>query len=136
MTELNKNENPLRVEEKQMEEHTIESKSSVFGIIGHILTYFFLCIWALTTIFPLLWTTLNSFKPRNKILSDSFALPIGKIFTLDNYTQLFDQYDIAGAYARSLIISFSVAIAVLFRVCKVCASPEPALPKRVFVLRA
>lgn len=45
--------------------------------------------WALTTIYPFIWVILNSFKPRGLIRSDTFSLPIGDKFTLENYVTAF-----------------------------------------------
>lgn len=75
--------------------------------------YLALSIWALTTIYPIIWVVLNSFKDKKQILSNSFALPLGKLFTLDNYILAFQKVDIFGAYRNSLIISCTVAIVVI-----------------------
>ncbi len=42
------------------------------GVIYVILTF-----WALTTIYPIIWVIQNSFKAKDKILANSFSLPIG-----------------------------------------------------------
>ena len=47
--------------------------------------YAILIFWSLTTIYPLIWVALNSFKAKDQILSNSFALPVGELFTLANY---------------------------------------------------
>lgn len=52
---------------------------------GSILVYLFLGIWAFTTIYPIIWVIQNSFKAKDKILSDSFSLPVGGLFTMANY---------------------------------------------------
>lgn len=53
--------------------------------VGKTLLYVFMSLWALTTIYPFIWVILNSFKPRGLIRSDTFSLPIGDKFTLENY---------------------------------------------------
>lgn len=75
--------------------------------------YLVLSVWALTTIYPFVWVILNSFKLKGLIRSDSFSVPIGKSFTLDNYKTAFDRVDIWGAYKNSLIISSVVTAAVI-----------------------
>lgn len=81
--------------------------------ISSVLIYSFLSIWALTTIFPLVWSILNSFKDKKAIYNNSFSLPIGDLFSLDNYLAIFERYDIFSAYRNSLVISGTVAIAVI-----------------------
>lgn len=78
-----------------------------------VLIYLFLGLWALTTIFPLVWSLMNSFKDKKMIYQNSFALPLGNAFSLDNYRSIFANYDILRAYRNSLIISGTVAAAVI-----------------------
>ena len=80
---------------------------------GKVAVYFFLSFWALTTIYPFFWVILNSFKLRGLIRSDSFSIPTGADFTLDNYRTAFQRVDIPGAYKNSLVISCSVTLAVV-----------------------
>ncbi len=72
--------------------------------------YTFLSLWAVTTIFPLCWIMMNSFKTSQQIIDDSFAMPIGLMF--DNYRAAFERNILLG-YFNSLTISVSVVIAVL-----------------------
>ena len=72
-----------------------------------------LSLWALTTIYPIIWVVLNSFKDKKIIVSDSFSLPLGKRFSMDNYRLAFERLDVFGAYRNSLIISVTVALVVI-----------------------
>lgn len=81
--------------------------------VGKMFTYLGLSAWALTTIYPFIWVLVNSFKKKKIIRSDSFSLPFGDSFTLDNYQTAFDRMDIFGAYRNSLVISISVTVAVV-----------------------
>lgn len=81
--------------------------------VSSIFIYFILIVWALTTIYPLIWVIQNSFKGKDKILSQSFALPVGELFTLANYEKAFSNLNIWGAYRNSLVISSSVALFVI-----------------------
>lgn len=81
--------------------------------LGISLIYAVLSIWALTTIYPILWVALNSFKVKDKIMVDSFALPVGEMFTTANYEMAFDRLGIFSAYRNSLVISISVAAIVV-----------------------
>ena len=81
--------------------------------IGIVVIYLFLILWALTTIFPLAWSVMNSFKNKKMIYNNSFTLPIGEFFSLENYKSIFENYNILSAYRNSLIISGTVAVAVI-----------------------
>lgn len=81
--------------------------------LGQPLIYLLLGAWALTTIYPLLWVALNSFKDRRLILSNSFRLPLGRFFTLDNYLLAFRRVNILNAYKNSIVISVTVSAAVI-----------------------
>ena len=80
---------------------------------GRFLVYLILSLWALTTIYPFVWVILNSFRQKGLIRSDSFSIPTGDSFTLDNYRTAFDRVDILGAYKNSLVISCSVTVVVI-----------------------
>lgn len=80
---------------------------------GRAVIYVILSLWALTTIYPFVWVILNSFKLKGLIRSDSFSIPFGSSFTLDNYKTAFDRVDIFGAYKNSLVISCTVTLAVI-----------------------
>jgi raffinose/stachyose/melibiose transport system permease protein len=77
------------------------------------LIYLVLSVWALSTIYPFFWVIVNSFKEKRYIRSDTFALPLGEMFTLDNYHTAFERVDILGAYRNSLIISITVTAVVV-----------------------
>lgn len=81
--------------------------------LGMIFVYAILIFWSITTIYPIVWVFLNSFKAKDKIMVDSFALPVGELFTTANYRTAFDRLGIFTAYRNSLIISCSVAAAVI-----------------------
>ena len=81
--------------------------------IGQLAIYLILSLWALTTIYPFFWVLENSFKAKDKILQQSFALPIGDLFTLSNYKRAFERLDIGRAYINSIFISTCVTIGVM-----------------------
>ncbi len=80
---------------------------------GMIAVYLLLVIWALTTVYPIIWVVQNSFKAKDRILANSFALPLGELFTAANYRKAFRTADILGSYKNSLFISFMVALFVI-----------------------
>lgn len=75
--------------------------------------YLILSAWALTTVYPLFWVLMNSFKNKKVIRSDSFSLPLGNLFTIENYKTAFDRVNILSAYKNSIIVSVTVASAVI-----------------------
>lgn len=77
------------------------------------LIYIALIVWALTTIYPILWVIMNSFKDKKHIMSDAFSLPVGELFTMSNYQDAFEKVDILSAYKNSIIISGAVAVLVI-----------------------
>ena len=81
--------------------------------LGTFFIYLLLIFWALTTIYPLIWVLQNSFKDKKQILSNSFSLPLGELFTLDNYEKAVNKFNIFTAYKNSLVISCTVCIAVI-----------------------
>ena len=81
--------------------------------LGSVVIYIVLGFWALTTIYPIFWVIINSFKAKGEILSKSFALPTGAMFTLANYRTAFERLSIFSAYRNSMIISTSVAVIVI-----------------------
>lgn len=81
--------------------------------IGRGVVYLLLILWAITTIYPILWVVQNSFKAKDKILADSFSLPFGDLFTMANYRKAFDSLNIVNAYKNSIFISTMVALFVI-----------------------
>lgn len=75
--------------------------------------YAVLIFWAATTIYPLIWVMLNSFKIKNEIIANSFSLPVGELFTMANYKRAFDRVPILGAYVNSLAVSGTVTVVVM-----------------------
>ncbi len=75
--------------------------------------YLILILWAVTTIYPIIWVIQNSFKAKDKILENSFALPLGDLFTFANYRRAFENLNIFGAYKNSIFISSMVCAIVI-----------------------
>lgn len=92
---------------------TVKTKKKKSFHISTVFLYLVLIFWGLTTIYPILWVIQNSFKDRNMILSDSFALPIGELFTTANYRRAFNNLNIFGAYKNSIFISAMVCVIVI-----------------------
>lgn len=80
---------------------------------SRIITYTVLGLWALTTIYPFIWVILNSFRQKGLIISDSFSLPLGEAFTMDNYLTAWERSDFKNAYLNSFMISGTVTVVVV-----------------------
>lgn len=78
-----------------------------------IAIYILLIFWALTTVYPFIWVILNSFRVKGLILSDSFSLPLGSSFTLDNYRTAMERSNFQNAYLNSFLISGTVTVLVV-----------------------
>lgn len=87
--------------------HTGRKKAS------RIVIYLILSFWALTTIYPFVWVIINSFRQKGLIMSDSFSLPLGEAFTLDNYRTAWERSDFKSAYLNSFLISGTVTLCVV-----------------------
>ncbi len=87
--------------------HTGRKKAS------RIVIYLILSFWALTTIYPFVWVIINSFRQKGLIMSDSFSLPLGEAFTLDNYRTAWERSDFKNAYLNSFLISGTVTLCVV-----------------------
>jgi raffinose/stachyose/melibiose transport system permease protein len=82
-------------------------------MVSGILKYIILFFWALTTILPLFWVFLNSFKDSSEILRNSVALP--ESFTLQNLITVLNYPDVnmLRGFRNSFIISGSVVVLVV-----------------------
>ena len=77
------------------------------------LKYVILVSWALTTIIPLLWVFVNSFKTSEEIVKNGVALPSAIQF--NNYKTIMSYPDLSmsRAFLNSFIISGSVVVGVV-----------------------
>lgn len=91
----------------------MRSKTKKSNNLWMLPVYLILTFWALTTIYPLFWVAINSFKVKNEIIANSFVLPFGDLFTLANYKRAFDRVPIFGAYLNSIVLSGCVTVVVM-----------------------
>lgn len=82
--------------------------------IYNLLKYTILIFWALTTIFPIYWVFMNSFKPTSEILLKPLSLP--KELNLNNYFKLsnYGNINFLKGFLNSMLISFSTTFIVIF----------------------
>lgn len=84
-----------------------KSTSNITGGLGKGVAYGFLILWAATTIYPMLWVVMNSFKTSNEIIENAFGLPTS--LNLENYVRALEE-QVLGGYINSFIISGTVVI--------------------------
>lgn len=101
------------------------TKKSKFSI-GQSIVYLLLILWSITTVYPIIWVLQNSFKAKDKILANSFSLPLGELFTMANYRKAFTNLNIVSAYKNSIFISTMVALFVIL-LAGMAAMPFPAI---------
>ncbi|WP_273322246.1 carbohydrate ABC transporter permease [Vallitalea guaymasensis] len=89
----------------------IGMKKKKFGI-GTLFIYIFLSLFAITTIYPMIWVVQNAFKTSNDIMSSSFTMPTSLLW--DNFKTAIVRMNIFKGYANSLIISGSVVLFAVF----------------------
>ncbi|MBC1644762.1 carbohydrate ABC transporter permease [Listeria welshimeri] len=75
--------------------------------------YIAVLLISLVTVFPLIWTVSTSFKPTSEILSNGMNL-IPKIFTWDNYKDVFSTTPFARYLVNSLILAVGGVLSNLF----------------------
>ncbi|WP_304944245.1 carbohydrate ABC transporter permease, partial [Vallitalea guaymasensis] len=80
--------------------------------IGTLFIYIFLSLFAITTIYPMIWVVQNAFKTSNDIMSSSFTMPTSLLW--DNFKTAIVRMNIFKGYANSLIISGSVVLFAVF----------------------
>lgn len=81
--------------------------------VGQIFITLALALWALTTVYPIIWVIINSFKDKRTIVSNSFSIPMGDAVTLDNYRLAFEKNNMLAAYKNSIVIATTVAVAAI-----------------------
>lgn len=91
---------------------TFKFKGSKFII------YIVLSLWAVTTIAPLIWIFINSFKNNDEIIGGAFSLPkayleSGTIFQNFETLKRFSENNIFRGFANSMIISGSTLFFIL-----------------------
>lgn len=75
--------------------------------------YIAVLLISLVTVFPLIWTVSTSFKPTSEILSNGMNL-IPKMFTWDNYKDVFSTTPFARYLVNSLILAVGGVLTNLF----------------------
>lgn len=77
-------------------------RRSVGGIVGKLLVYLILGAWALTVVFPLLWTLMTAFKTDQEIFFSPWALPATPVWS--NFARAWTTARIGEYFINTLLI--------------------------------
>lgn len=77
---------------------------------GNPWVYIGLFAMAAFVIVPFLWMLLGSFKPTDELLRNQSGTLLNGQFTLQNYTNLFQQYNFARYFGNSLLVATVTAV--------------------------
>lgn len=86
----------------------VKPRPSIWSIVGKVLMYTVLVIWAGMVIFPMLWSIMTSFKTDAEIFFSPWALP--KVWMVENFARAWVKAKI-GAYLGN---TFLIIIPSLF----------------------
>ena len=91
----------------------LSRRDQVFATIRGALCYVLLIFWASTTIIPLIWVFMNSFRTSDEIMLSSFGWPAS--FNLSNYVTMmtYPNFNLFIALRNSAVISASVVAGVI-----------------------
>lgn len=84
---------------------------SVFTILGKAAIYLVLVVFAVMTIYPLLWLLMNSFKPTQEFQLNAMGFP--KVWTFDNYVGAWKIGQFDKLFLNSLIYTIGSTLAIV-----------------------
>lgn len=95
-------------------EFTVKSSNTVAGKIGRSIFNIFCWIYAVITLYPVIWLIFYSFKNNSEIfVTNPFGFPT--TLHLENYTKAWSQYDVPMYFINSLIVSVvTVILTIIF----------------------
>ncbi len=81
--------------------------------VSDIIYKVFLWVYALISLYPLIWMAFNSFKNNNEIFeSNPFGIPT--VLRIENYTNALSQYNVPRYFVNSLVVSIvTVALTII-----------------------
>lgn len=82
-------------------------------LLGNALIYIVLIIILIITVFPLIYTSMGSFKSNMELLTDSSRL-IPKKFIVDNYKQAWKMANFEQYTFNSIFLSFFIVVGTIF----------------------
>ncbi|HEX3021065.1 MAG TPA: carbohydrate ABC transporter permease [Lachnospiraceae bacterium] len=95
-------------------EYTVKSSNTVAGKIGRSIFNIFCWIYAVISLYPVIWLIFYSFKNNSEIfVTNPFGFPT--TLHLENYTKAWSQYDVPMYFINSLIVSVvTVILTIIF----------------------
>ena len=89
-------------------------RSGVLGVIGKILVYMLLAVWALVVLFPFYWMILTSIKEYGAHSSEVVPKFITLSPTLENYKYAFTAVSLADYFLNTLIFTVATTAIMIF----------------------
>jgi len=71
-----------------------------------------LALFLLAVVLPIYWMAITSFKTHTEIIDAQNVTYFPKVFTVENYNQLFSMYDYGKMLQNSLIVSVATAVCI------------------------
>lgn len=88
-----------------------ESISTQLSTKARLPIFISMCLVAATIIYPLFFILTTSLRSNAEYKGDPFGLP--RVWTLDNYTTLWEQYGVGRAFMNSLFVAVSSVVIIL-----------------------
>jgi len=109
----------------------------LLGIVGQIAKYLVLALYAVVSLYPLIWLVFYSFKTNEEIFfTNTFGFPAK--FLYQNYVRAWNAFNMPSYFKSSLIVTsatvvFVIVIALLFAYATARMKWKLASPARLYV---
>lgn len=104
--------------------------------VQRILAILFLMLWAITIIYPLIWTAMGSVKSNRELYDNPWSFPVKLHF--DNYQKAWNEASIGRYFRNSILVtSLSVIIGVTLSILAayiICRFPFPIVKLCFFIM--
>jgi raffinose/stachyose/melibiose transport system permease protein len=110
---------------------------NLLGIVGRIAKYLVLLLYAVVSLYPLIWLIFYSFKTNDEIFfTNSFGLPTR--FRYENYVRAWNAFNMPSYFKSSVIVTaatvvFVIVLALLFGYATARMRWKLATPARLYV---
>ena len=97
--------------------------------VSSVIFTIFLWLYAVISLYPLLWMIFYSFKSNEEIfVTNPYGLPL--VWKFENYVKAWTQYDVPLYFQNSVIVGAVTVAAACPDACRPCVLPKAALCAR------